>query len=60
MTDFDADGAELSITLEKKQMAKLLRWTVYTLEVFMQTRRNRTLCRTGDEGGVTFRREKTN
>ena len=35
MTDFDADGVELSITLEKKQMAKLLRWTVHTLEVFM-------------------------
>ena len=35
MTDFDADGAEQSVTLEKKQMAKLLRWTVHTLEVFM-------------------------
>lgn len=35
MTDFDADGVELSITLEKRQMAKLLRWTVHTLEVFM-------------------------
>ena len=35
MTDFGADGAEQSVTLEKKQMAKLLRWTVHTLEVFM-------------------------
>lgn len=35
VTDFAADGAEQSITLEKKQMAKLLRWTVHTLEVFM-------------------------
>ncbi|MDE7219876.1 MAG: hypothetical protein K2O45_09675 [Oscillospiraceae bacterium] len=33
--NFDADGAEQSITLEKKQMVKLLRWTVHTLEVFM-------------------------
>ena len=35
MTDFGADGAEQSVALEKKQMAKLLRWTVHTLEVFM-------------------------
>lgn len=35
VTDFAADGAEQSITLEKQQMAKLLRWTVHTLEVFM-------------------------
>ena len=35
MTDFGADGAEQSVTLEKKQMDKLLRWTVHTLEVFM-------------------------
>ena len=35
MTDFGADGAEQNVTLEKKQMTKLLRWTVHTLEVFM-------------------------
>ena len=35
MTDFGADGTEQSVTLEKKQMVKLLRWTVHTLEVFM-------------------------
>ena len=35
MTDFDAGGAEQNVTLEKKQMTKLLRWTVHTLEVFM-------------------------
>lgn len=35
MTDFDADGTEQSITLEKKEMAKLLRWVIHTLEVFM-------------------------
>ncbi len=35
MTDFDAGDAEQSIVLEKKQMAKLLRWVIHTLEVFM-------------------------
>lgn len=35
MTDLSADGAEQTVTLEKKQMAKLLRWTVHTLEIFM-------------------------
>ena len=35
MTDFDAGGVEQSIVLEKKQMAKLLRWVIHTLEVFM-------------------------
>ena len=35
MADLSADGTEQSITLEKKQMAKLLRWTIHTLEIFM-------------------------
>ena len=35
MTDFDEDGAERSIVLEKKQMGKLLRWVIHTLEIFM-------------------------
>lgn len=35
MTDFDADGVEQSVTLEKKQMGKLLRWVIHTLEIFM-------------------------
>lgn len=35
MTDFDADGVEQVITLEKKQMGKLLRWVIHTLEIFM-------------------------
>jgi len=35
MKDFHADGVEQSITLESKQMAKLLRYIVHTLEVFM-------------------------
>lgn len=35
MTDFDADGSEQSVTLEKKNMTKLLRWVIHTLEIFM-------------------------
>ena len=35
MTDFHVDNAEQSITLEGGQMAKLLRYIVHTLEVFM-------------------------
>lgn len=35
MTDFDAGGTEQSVVLEKKQMAKLLRWVIHTLEIFM-------------------------
>lgn len=35
MADLSEDGTEQSITLEKKQMAKLLRWTIHTLEIFM-------------------------
>ena len=35
MTDFHAGGGEQSITLEGKQMTKLLRYIVHTLEVFM-------------------------
>jgi len=35
MADLDAGGVEQAVTLEKKQMAKLLRWTVHTLEIFM-------------------------
>ncbi|MCI8785550.1 MAG: hypothetical protein HFI84_02690 [Eubacterium sp.] len=35
MTDFHADYTEQSVTLEGKQMAKLLRYIVHTLEVFM-------------------------
>lgn len=35
MADFDADGVEQAITLEKKQMGKFLRWVIHTLEVFM-------------------------
>ena len=35
MADLSASGTEQSITLEKKEMAKLLRWAIYTLEIFM-------------------------
>ncbi len=35
MTDFHADSMEQSITLESGQMAKLVRYIVHTLEVFM-------------------------
>ena len=35
MADLSEDGTEQSITLEKKQMAKLLRWAIHTLEIFM-------------------------
>ncbi len=35
MTDFHADGGEQSVTLEGGQMAKLLRYIVHTLEIFM-------------------------
>ena len=35
MTDFDADGAEQTITLDGGAMSKLLRWTVHSLEIFM-------------------------
>ncbi len=35
MTDFRADGGEQSVTLEGGQMAKLLRYIVHTLEIFM-------------------------
>ena len=35
MADLSASGTEQSITLEKKQMAKLLRWAIHTLEIFM-------------------------
>jgi len=35
MTDLDAGNDEQSITLEKKEMAKLLRWVIHTLEIFM-------------------------
>ena len=35
MADFDADGVEQVIMLEKKQMGKLLRWVIHTLEIFM-------------------------
>lgn len=35
MTDFHADDGEQSVTLEGGQMAKLLRYIVHTLEIFM-------------------------
>ena len=35
MKDFHAGGVEQSVTLESKQMAKLARYIVHTLEVFM-------------------------
>lgn len=35
MTDFHADAGEQSVTLEGGQMAKLLRYIVHTLEIFM-------------------------
>lgn len=35
MTNIDDGGTEQAVVLEKKQMAKLLRWTVHTLEIFM-------------------------
>ena len=35
MTDFDADGAEQTMTLDGGAMSKLLRWTVHSLEIFM-------------------------
>lgn len=35
MADLSASGTEQSITLEKKEMAKLLRWAIYTLKIFM-------------------------
>lgn len=35
MTDFQTESGEQSVTLEGGQMAKLLRYIVYTLEVFM-------------------------
>ena len=37
MTNFDEGSVEQSITLERKQMTKLLRWTIHTLEIFMWT-----------------------
>ena len=35
MTDFDADSAEQSVTLDGKKMSTLLRWAVHSLEIFM-------------------------
>lgn len=35
MTDFDADGAERSVTLDGGKMSTLLRWAVHSLEIFM-------------------------
>lgn len=35
MTDFQAEGEGQSVTLEGGQMAKLLRYIVHTLEIFM-------------------------
>lgn len=35
MQDFDTDEPEQSVTLDGGAMAKLLRWTVHTLEIFM-------------------------
>lgn len=35
MADYDTSGAEQVLTLEKKQMGKLLRWVIHTLEIFM-------------------------
>ena len=35
MTDFHTESGEQSVTLEGGQMAKLLRYIVYTLEIFM-------------------------
>ena len=35
MTDFHTDSGEQSVTLEGRQMAKLLRYIVHTLEIFM-------------------------
>lgn len=35
MTDFHADSGEQSVTLDGGNMAKLLRYIVYTLEIFM-------------------------
>ena len=35
MTDFHAEDREQSVTLEGGQMAKLLRYIVHTLEIFM-------------------------
>ena len=35
MTDFQTEGVEQSVTLEGGQMAKLLRYIVHTLEIFM-------------------------
>lgn len=36
MTDFHTDSGEKSVTLEGGQMAKLLRYIVHTLEIFMR------------------------
>lgn len=35
MTEFQAEGEEQSVTLEGGQMAKLLRYIVHILEIFM-------------------------
>ena len=46
MTDFQAEGGEQSVTLEGGQMAKLLRYIVHTLEIFMWMiwRKKRRFC----------------
>ena len=35
MTNFEADGKEQSSVLDGREMSKLLRWTVHSLEIFM-------------------------
>ena len=35
MKDYDSDGQEQTVTLDGGKMAKLLRWAVHTLEIFM-------------------------
>ena len=35
MTGLDAGDTEQNITLEKREMTKLLRWVIHTLEIFM-------------------------
>lgn len=48
MTDFQAENEEQSVTLEGRQMTKLLRYIVHTLEVFMW---EQDYSLTGDEDG---------
>ncbi len=52
MMDFHADGVETAVTLQGGQMAKLLRYRVHTLEIFMWGQDYLLVSGSGDNPGI--------